>query len=161
MAFLEIKKYPNPILRKKAQEVKEMTPEIKRLAFDMAETMKKNKGAGLAAPQVGELQRIIAVQTNEGAKIFINPEILKKSKETQINEEGCLSAPGLFFKIKRSKEVEVKALDENGSEINISASGLLATVFQHEIDHLNGVLFIDHLALPKKIWEIIKYRFKK
>ena len=153
MAILEIKKYPDPILRKKCQEVKEINEDVRKLISDMIETMQKNNGIGLAAPQVGVLKRIIVAETANGPKGFINPRILKKSKETEIIEEGCLSFPGLFLKIKRAKEIEIEAFDEEGKKIK--AEGLLARVLQHEIDHLNGILFIDKINIFQR-WKVKK-----
>jgi len=161
MALLEIKFYPDPILRKKCQEVKEVTEEIKNLGWNMVETMEENEGIGLAAPQVGELKRMIVVhpikersleeKTLRSPQIFINPKIVKKSKETLIDEEGCLSFPGLFLKIKRAKEVKIEALNERGEKIQVRAEGLPARIFQHEIDHLDGILFIDKLSFWQKL----------
>ena len=156
--ILEIRKYPHPILRRKSEEVKKVTPELKRLIEDMIETMEKNDGAGLAAPQVGILKRVIVAETERGPIGLINPEIIKKSKEKILAEEGCLSFPGLFLKIKRAKEVEVKALDVEGKEMKIKAEGLLARVLQHEIDHLDGILFVDKISFWQK-WKI-KRRLK-
>jgi peptide deformylase len=153
----KIIKYPDPILRKKCEEVKEVTEEIKNLGWDMIETMTENQGIGLAAPQVGELKRIIVVQTEKGSEIFINPQIMKKSRETEIDEEGCLSFPGLFLKIKRAKEVEIEALNENGEKICLKTNGLPARIFQHEIDHLDGILFIDRLSF----WQKLKLKIGK
>jgi peptide deformylase len=147
----KIIKYPDPILRKKCEEVRGVTEEIRSLGFEMIEIMTENEGIGLAAPQVGELKRIIVVQTEKGSEIFINPKIIKKSKETIINEEGCLSFPGLFLKIKRAKEVEIEALNERGEKIQVRAEGLPARIFQHEIDHLDGILFIDRLSFWQKL----------
>ena len=162
----EIIKYPNPILRKKCEEVEKITPEIKKLIEDMIETMKKNDGVGLAAPQVGELKRIIAVhlvkeRTSEEKvevepRVFINPKIVKKSKEDELEEEGCLSFPGLWLKIKRAKEVEVEALNEKGEKIHLKAQGLPARILQHEIDHLDGILFVDRI----NFWQKLKIRSK-
>jgi len=162
----EIVKYPNPILRKKSEEVKEVTEDIKKLGQEMIQTMMEKDGLGLAAPQVGELKRIIVVypirerSLEEKAKktpqVFINPKIIKKSRETIIDEEGCLSLPGLFLKIKRAKEVEIEALNERGEKIKIKAEDLLARVFQHEIDHLDGILFIDRLSF----WQKLKFKAK-
>ena len=159
--ILPIKKYPDPVLRKKCQEVKELTEEIKKLGLDMLETMIVNQGVGLAAPQVGELKRIIVVhpilkRTPEEIaartpQVFINPKIIKKSRETIIEEEGCLSFPNLFLKIRRAKEVEIEALNENGEKIHFKVEGLAARVFQHEIDHLDGILFIDRLSFWQKL----------
>lgn len=178
MAILKIKKYPDPILRKKCQEVKEVTEEIKNLGWDMVETMTENQGIGLSAPQVGELKRIIVVhpmpshakrgeagdetkfqrpeertpeeKAIKSPQIFINPKITEKSKETEIDEEGCLSFPGLFLKIKRRKAVKIAALNERGEKIQVRAEGLPARIFQHEIDHLDGILFIDRLSFWQK-----------
>jgi len=154
MALLEIKKFNEPVLRKKCEEVKKVDKKIRKLIVDMAQTMKKNQGAGLAAPQVGVLKRAIMVQTNlRGLRILglINPKILKKSKETEAGEEGCLSFPNIFLKIKRAKEIEIEGLDINGEKVKIKAQGLLARVFQHEIDHLDGILFFNRLSFIKKI----------
>jgi len=162
----EIVKYPNPILRKKCEEVRAITREIKNLALDMIEVMTENEGVGLAAPQLGELKRIIAVhpiqehslkeKSEKKPQVFINPKIIKKSKETIIDEEGCLSFPGLFLKIKRAKEVEIEALNENGKKIRVRVEGLPARIFQHEIDHLDGILFIDRISF----WQRFKIRKK-
>ena len=154
MTILEIKKYPDPILRKKCEEVKEIAPDIKQLINNMIETMEENKGVGLAAPQVGVLKRIIVAQTDYGPKAFINPEIIKKTKEKEIMEEGCLSFPGLWLKVERAKGVEITALDSNGNKIK--AVGFLARILQHEIDHLDGILFIDRISF----WQRLKIRKK-
>jgi peptide deformylase len=145
MALLEIKKYPDPILRKKCQEVREVNEEIKKLIDDMVETMKKNDGVGLAAPQVGVSKRVIIVETERGPEGFINPKILKKTKETEIDWEGCLSVPGVFLKIKRWKGIEVEVLNREGEKVQVKAVGLVARIFQDEIDHLDGILIIDRV----------------
>lgn len=164
--ILEIKKYPNPILKKKSQKVKKITSEIENLGQEMIKIMAKNEGVGLAAPQIGKLKRIIIVQPikegfSEGRdkkkpQVFINPKIIKKSKKTIIDEEGCLSFPGLFLKIKRAKEIEIEALDEKGEKINYKAQGLPARIIQHEIDHLDGILFIERISF----WQKFKMRKK-
>jgi len=161
MAKLEVKIYPDPILRKKCQEVKEVTPEIRKLGEDMIETMTRNEpeGIGLAAPQVGVSKRVIVVQTEKEPVILVNPKITKRSKETEIMEEGCLSFPGLWLKIKRAKSAEVEALDKNGKEIKIKAEGLSARVLQHEIDHLDGILFIDRVGFFQRLK--LKTKLKK
>jgi len=151
MATLEIKKYPDPVLKKKAVEIAEISSDIKRLAQDLAETMVKRDGVGLAAQQVGELKRIIAVQTEESPIVFINPKIIKKSKETEVMEEGCLSFPNLYLKIKRPREVEIEALSIDGEKKQIKAEGLLVRVLQHEIDHLDGILFIDRIGFFQRL----------
>jgi len=154
MATLEIKKFNEPVLREKCKEVRKVDKKTKKLIVDMAQTMKRNRGIGLAAPQVGVSKRIIVVQTElPKQRIFelVNPKIIKRSKETEVGEEGCLSFPGIFLKIKRAKEVEVEGLDIRGKEIKIKAKGLLARVFQHEIDHLDGILFFNRLSLAGKL----------
>lgn len=148
----EILKYPSPILKRKSEKVREINDEIKKLAGDMIETLKKSGGVGLAAPQIGESKRIIIVKT----EAFINPEISKRTKETEIAEEGCLCIPGLYLKIKRAKKVEVKALDINGNKVEIKAEGLPARIFQHEIDHLDGILIINRIGLKQKLWRLFK-----
>ena len=143
--------YPNPVLREKAKEITEITPDLLQLAEDMIETMKKGDGVGLAANQVGEAKRIIVVNLGKEAGVFINPKIVKTSKKKQILEEGCLSFPGVYFKIKRPEKVEVEFLNEKGESMKIEAKELLACVFQHEIDHLDGILFIDRLSFWQKL----------
>ena len=160
----EILKYPNPVLRKKCEEVKEVTEEIRNLIFDMKETMIKGNGIGLAASQTGVLKRIIVIHPitertpEEKAKkipqVFINPKIIKKTKEIETGEEGCLSFPGIFLKIKRAKGIEVEALNENGEKVTIKAEGLVSRVFQHEIDHLDGILLIDKIDF----WQRLKIK---
>jgi peptide deformylase len=150
--ILELVKYPNSVLRKKAEEIKEITPEIKKLGFDMIDTMIKNKGVGLAAQQVGELKRIITAYTRQGPKIFINPKISAKSKEVKTEEEGCLCFPGIFLNVKRPKGVEFEALDEGGRKVMIKDEGFLARILQHESEHLDGIMFIDKISF----WERLK-----
>jgi len=156
MTALIIKKYPAPVLRKKAKKVETIGPEIQNLVWDMLETMIAKQGKGLAAPQIGVLKRVIAVHTERGPEVFINPRILKKSRKTEIIEEGCLSFPEFWLKIKRAKEVEIEALNEEGEKQRIRAKGITARVFQHEIDHLNGILFIDRISF----WQRLKIRKK-
>lgn len=157
--ILDIRKIKNPVLRKKCLEVKEITPEIRKLVQDMKETMEKNKGVGLAANQVGALKRVITIDlrfANQGFLALINPKVIKKSREKEIEEEGCLSFPDIFLKIKRAKEVIVRTKNVEGKEMDLKAEGLLARVLQHEIDHLDGILFFDRLPL----WQRIKFKFK-
>lgn len=161
MMGLEIKKYPDSILRQKCQKVDVFDKELKLICQKMIEIIKENQGIGLAAPQVGILKRIIVVDFDNNLKIFINPEILKKSKEKEIFEEGCLSFPGLFLKIKRPKEIEIKAQDLNGQEIKMKLNGLTARIFQHEVDHLDGILFIDRVGKFKKLALAFKKLFGK
>ena len=160
MAILEIKKFNDPVLREKCKKVGKVDKKIKKLIVDIAQTMKKNQGIGLAAPQVGVSKRAITIQTNlKGQRILglVNPKILKKSRETEKDEEGCLSFPGIFLKIKRAKEIEIESLDINGEKIKMKAQGLLARVFQHEIDHLDGILFFNRLSFIKKIGFKLKH----
>ncbi len=157
MAILEIRKFNEPILRKRAKEARKVDKEVRKLIVDMAQTMKKGQGIGLAAPQIGVLRRVIVVQAQRILGL-INPKIVKKSREKGKDIEGCLSFPGIFLEIKRAKEIEVKALDINGKKIELKAKGLLARVIQHEIDHLNGILFINRLGIIDKIRFKLKYR---
>lgn len=149
--ILEIKKYPDPILRKKCEPVEKIDEKTKEIAQTMIEIQKTHQGIGLAASQIGILKRIIVVEIDNNFCVFINPKISKKSKKKEIMEEGCLSFPGLFLKIKRPQEIEVEAIDLNGNKIKMKVKGLIARVFQHEIDHLNGILFIDRLPWWKRI----------
>lgn len=151
MAILEIKKYPDPILNKKAQEIKEITPEIRRLAENMMETMLQGQGVGLAGPQVGQSKRIIAIKIEDEPRIYINPQILKRTRSKITLEEGCLSCPGFWLEIKRAEGIEMQAIDKDGKKIEIKTEGLLARILQHEIDHLDGVLIIDKINLLQKI----------
>lgn len=150
--ILEIKKYPNSVLRKKCKVVEEITEEEKKLIDDMASTMHKNNGIGLSACQVGVLKRIsvVDVEDGKGLRVFINPEITEKKGEVFF-EEGCLSIPGLFLKVKRAKEITVKALNEEGKEFTLKADGLLAICLQQEIDHLNGILIIDRIPFFQRL----------
>jgi peptide deformylase len=156
--ILEIKKYPDPVLKKKCQEIREISGEIRDLSQDMKETMKRKDGLGLAGPQIGESKRIIIVQTAKGAEVFINPKITGKSREREIMEEGCLSFPGLFLKIRRAREIELEFLDLRGEKKEMKAEGLSARIFQHEIDHLDGILFIDRIPFWQKFCQIAKFR---
>lgn len=151
----EIIKYPDSILRKKCQEVQEVTMEIKKLVEEMILALEKKQGVGLSAPQVGVLKRVIVVEIGKGAMGLIDPKIIKKSKDRILDIEGCLSFPGLWLKIKRRKEVEVETLNLKGEKIQIKAEGLTAMVLQHEIDHLDGILFIDKIGFWQK-WKIRK-----
>jgi len=147
---LPIKIYPNKILRKKCKEVKKITEIEKKLIKDMFETMYKNNGVGLAAPQVGVLKRIIVVDVGQGAISLINPKIVKKIGRAK-STEGCLSIPGVTLEVRRSAWVKVRGLSKNDKLVTIKAEGLLAFALQHEIDHLNGVLIYDRVSLFSKI----------
>lgn len=143
MAVRIIRKDNDPVLRKKAKEIKEITPGILRLLGDMAETMEAASGVGLAAPQVGIEKRIVLVKIGKNELLeLINPVILQARGE-EVDVEGCLSFPGLYGEVQRALEVEVEALDRHGKKKKIKGTGLLARALQHEIDHLEGVLFVD------------------
>jgi peptide deformylase len=140
---MEILKYPNKILDKKTKKVKNpLDAEVQKLIKDIKETMEKSDGAGLAAPQVGESLRICVIQYGGEAFALINPKITSYSREKEIHEEGCLSFPGQFLPIKRSVKIKVRYIDESGKEIKKKAEGLLSRIMQHEIDHLDGIVFI-------------------
>lgn len=137
---------PNPELRKRSVEIdvaRIKTPEYQAFADDFAAYMVKADGVGLAAPQIGISERIIAVQEKDRIGVYANPEILKRSPAQQIGEEGCLSVPGVFGMVERSKRITVRAVDRHGRKVEMDLSGFPAVVFQHEVDHLDGVLFID------------------
>ncbi len=143
MSSLPIIKEPNPILKQKSAKIKDITPQIKRLILDMAETMKSAEGIGLAAPQVGQNIRLCLINTANGPLAMINPLITKKSLRKTVEEEGCLSCPNSFVKVKRSKIIYVKCLDQDAKELSFRAEDLFARVIQHEVDHLDGILIID------------------
>jgi len=144
----------NPVLRQKAKKVPTIDSSIQRLIDDMIETMQQANGAGLAAPQVGKSLQVIVIQMPEDEPIaIINPKVVKRSGEREV-AEGCLSVPGYSGEIKRSASVIVKGLNRDGKEIRIKASELMAQALEHEIDHLNGTLYIDHLASQDKLYKI-------
>jgi len=147
---LKIIKFPNPFLRRKAKVVKKVTPEIVKLIDDMIETMHAAPGVGLAAPQVHKSIRVIVVDPGSGPLALVNPKILESSG-CQTFTEGCLCLPGVEAPVERASHVRVKALDREGGEFMITADGYLATILQHEIDHLDGVVFIDRVKDPSSI----------
>lgn len=178
MALLEILKYPDPRLREVSQPVTEFGPDLKKLAQDMLETMYAENGIGLAAPQVGVLKRMLVIDTrprdlegryekNEMSPleskidqplVLINPEVIKGKGKTTFNE-GCLSVPSFYEEVERNEEIEVRYRDLDGNEKILVTDGLLAICIQHEIDHLEGTLFIDHLSFVKS--NKIKNQIKK
>ncbi len=157
---------PDPILREKSVSLEKVDDELRALLDDMLETMYAAPGIGLAAVQIGILKRLIVIdiskdQEKKSPLFLINPEIIFKSKKTSIHEEGCLSLPGHFAEIERPAECQVKFIDYNGKKKELQANGLLATCIQHEIDHLNGILFIDYLSKLKKdmiVKKLIKHK---
>lgn len=153
MTVLTVLRFPDERLRTKAQEVTEVNDEIRQIVDNMFETMYAENGVGLAATQVDIHQRIVVMDTTEDKSdpiTLINPEIIKESDETFINEEGCLSVPGCYAKVTRHETVTVKALDRDGNEFTRDADELLAICIQHELDHLAGTLFIDYLSPLKR-----------
>ncbi|MBI2460054.1 MAG: peptide deformylase [Candidatus Rokubacteria bacterium] len=159
MPILSIRRYGDPILRRRAAPVAEITPEVQRLIDDMVETMYDALGIGLAATQVGVALRVLVVDAGGGAvRTYINPEIVERHGEV-VGEEGCLSLPGIFADVARAERVVVEARDREGRPVRERAEGLLARVFQHEIDHLDGILFIDRLDKVSR--DRIKRRIKK
>ncbi len=160
MAVLKVRKYGDPLLRRRAAEISEVTPEIHRAIADMVETMYDEAGIGLAAPQVGISSRLMVVGHDERRepRALINPRIVDRGGQVTA-EEGCLSIPGVFAQVTRAEWVDVEAKDVDGQPVKIHGRGLLARVLQHEIDHLDGVLFIDHLDPVAR--DRIKRRIKK
>ena len=157
---------PDPILRKKCEPLEKVDEETKKLMDDMLETMYAAPGIGLAAIQVGILKRLVVIDISKGEEkkqpiFLINPQIIHRSKKTSVYEEGCLSLPGQFAEIERPAECTIKYIDYNGKEKDLKANGLLATCIQHEVDHLNGILFIDYLSKLKKdmiIKKLVKHK---
>ena len=152
MAILDIKEYPDKILKKKAAALKKVGKEEQRLSRDMIETMRYASGVGLAAPQVGVSKRIIVIEDVEGRgspTVLINPKILKKKGRSSFCE-GCLSVPGVTSDIVRPESIVLEALDLDGELLKTEASGIFARVIQHEIDHLDGILFIDRVGILKR-----------
>lgn len=143
MSILSLVTEPNAILRQENSSIKEITAEIKQLILDMAETMKNANGVGLAAPQIGKNLRLCIISTEKGILTLINPKIIWKSLRKITEEEGCLSCPNVSIKVKRSKIIYIKALNEKGQPISFRAEGFFARVIQHEVDHLDGILIID------------------
>ena len=142
MAIRNIRNDKDELLRKRSKEVDSIDNKIRELVMDMLDTMYKNDGVGLAAPQVGILKRIIVYDVGDGPKVMINP-VITKSSGTQSGEEGCLSSPNVFGMVDRPANLHVKAYDLEGQEVSVKAKELEAIVLCHEIDHLDGVLFLD------------------
>ncbi len=168
MTLLNIIKYPDPFLRTTAEAVKEVDAAIKTLIENMAETMYRNKGIGLAAVQVGVAKRIIVLdvpdedeekrEKGKNLLALVNPEVVE-AEGSSTYEEGCLSLPGINADVKRAAVVTVRALDREGAPVEVKAEGLFSTALQHEIDHLDGILFIDKLSWLKR--DFIKRKIKK
>lgn len=162
--------YDNPLLRQKSRRVRRYDPALQQLVDDMIETMRAANGIGLTAIQIGVLERVIVVQVppeeSEGEEeasagreswqlyTVVNPKLVRRSREMEEGVEGCLSIPGLVGEVSRHWAVTVKGRDTQGQAVRIRAEGLLARVFQHEIDHCDGILFIDHIDDPEKLWPV-------
>jgi len=155
MTILQIHHFPDePVLRQKAKKVTRIDRSIQRLIDDMIETMQQVNGVGLAATQVGVLLKVMVLQMPEEEPIaVINPEIVKRAGEQEVTE-GCLSIPGYFGEIIRSASVTVKGKDRQGKAIRVKATGLMAQALDHEVDHLNGILYIDHLESQDKLHKV-------
>jgi len=163
VAVLEILKYPHPLLKKRCEKVDRIDGEVKKLIRDMTETMYQANGIGLAACQVGVSRRVIVVDVSpiDQEKDFfsmVNPEVISEEGEIE-HEEGCLSVPDCFEKMKRKEKIRVRGFSQAGKEIEISAEGILAIAIQHEIDHLNGVLILDRISRLKR--EIYRNKLRK
>jgi peptide deformylase len=158
MAIREIVTLPQTILRHKARKVTDFGPGLQALVDDMIETMRQAPGVGLAAPQVGDSSRLIVVEYGDEENqetppklyVMLNPEITRASQETELGIEGCLSVPGIQGDVQRLVAVTVKGLNRHGRPMTVKAKGWLARIFQHEIDHLDGVLFVDR---AEKLWQ--------
>ena len=155
MALLNMRTLPDPVLRQKARRVSKIDDSLQKLIDDMIETMRNANGVGLAANQVGVLQRVVVLEIpeEEQVRVLINPEIIRREGE-RVVEEGCLSIPGYRGELTRSLKVRVRALDRDGKSVRIKAEGLLAQALEHETDHINGTLYIDHLESADKLWKL-------
>ncbi|TDA68139.1 MAG: peptide deformylase [Chloroflexi bacterium] len=159
MALREIVTVPNDVLRRKARKITEFDKELQKTIDDMIETMREAPGVGLAAPQVGLSERLVVVEYEEDDEkedspkklyVVVNPEVISTSEETEMGIEGCLSIPGLVGEVERSLEIVVRGQNRRGQPVKIKANGWLARIFQHEIDHLDGILYTDRAT---KVWK--------
>lgn len=157
MSVLRIRTWGDPVLKTRAKEVTEITDEVRQLARDMLETLQSERGVGLAANQVGALWRVFVAEVKEGETTLprrytiLNPKLTRSSRETETAEEGCLSFPGLYGPVERSCEITIEGLDLKGRPVTLQASGLLARACQHELDHLDGVVFIERMKLVQRL----------
>ena len=162
MGWLKIYTYPDPVLKKKAEEISEIDHKLDKLIKDMTDTMYYAPGIGLAAPQVGIGFRLVVIDRSLGQGraplVMINPKIIS-AEGTTCEEEGCLSLPETFGQVKRAKKIEVEFIDPKGKEKRLVGEDLLARVFQHEIDHLEGILFIERMSILKR--DLVKMRYLK
>ena len=155
MTVLNLRTLPDPVLRQKARRVTKIDDALQKLIDDMIDTMRDASGVGLAANQVGVLQKIVVIEIpeEEEVRVLINPEITRREGERLV-EEGCLSIPGYRGELTRSLKVRARALDRDGNAMRIKADGLLAQALEHETDHINGTLYIDHLESSDKLWKL-------
>ena len=155
MSVLNLRTLPDPVLRQKARRVTRFDDALQKLIDDMIDTMRAANGVGLAANQVGVLQRVVVIEIpeEEVVRVLINPEITRREGE-RVVDEGCLSIPGYRGELTRSLKVRARALDRDGNTVRIRAEGLLAQALEHETDHINGTLYIDHLESSDKLWKL-------
>ncbi len=154
MTIQRIRTLPDPVLRQKAKRVASIDGSVQKIIDDMVETMRAASGVGLAAPQIGVPLRIVVIEMPEEEVItLINPQIIKRQGEREV-AEACLSVPGYQGEVKRSVTVKVKAQDRQGKEIRLKGEGLMAHALEHELDHLAGLLYIDHIGDKEKLWEL-------
>ena len=153
MSVLPLVIFPDPLLRARAKKVRKIDVFITKLAEDMVETMRFHNGIGLAANQVGVLKRVVVIEVpDDDIRVLVNPEIIKKYGEREV-EEGCLSVPGYRGLVTRSIWVKARSLSIQGAEVRVKAEGLLAQALEHEIDHLNGIVYVDHLKKHEDLWK--------
>ena len=157
MSIPDIRVLGDPILRQATTPVNEVTDEIRRLVADMFETMHHARGIGLAAPQVGRTERLAVIEIDGAPLVVINPEVVERSSAKEKAEEGCLSIPDIYADVERPKDVVVRAMNLEGTEYEVEATELLARCLQHEIDHLDGRMFIDHLSVLRRKAALAKW----
>ena len=161
MSILDIRVLGDPILRQATTPVAEVTDDIRRLVADMFETMHHARGIGLAAPQVGRTERLAVIEIDGEPLVVINPEIVERGSAKDKAEEGCLSIPDIYADVERPKDVVVRAMDLEGNAYEIEATELLARCLQHEIDHLDGRLFLDYLSVLKRTAALAKWKLQQ
>jgi peptide deformylase len=157
VSILDIRVLGDPILRQATTPVTEITDDLRDLIENMFDTMRHARGIGLAAPQVGRTERLAVIEIDDQPLVVINPEIIERSGKAKA-EEGCLSIPDIYADVERPKEVVVRAMDQDGQQIELEATDLLARCLQHEIDHLDGRLFLDYLSVLKRTAALAKWK---
>ena len=160
MSILDIRVLGDPVLRQATTPVTEITDELRKLIADMFDTMYHARGIGLAAPQVGRTERLAVVDVDDNPLVIINPEILERAGKAKA-EEGCLSIPDIYADVERPKDVTVRAMDVDGNTFELEATELLARCLQHEIDHLDGKLFLDYLSVLKRTAALTKWKLNQ